>query len=151
MIETHTTFPMLVLFRSKDPRQHWVTALGLVADAALHIHIVRGAERGAQYWMLRRTIKLFEVITRDADLSAYRQAMDQIDNSELFLELYRQMEQAGFDLVPYPEARARAAELRRMYGPQLEFLIDYLLAPRGFWGHAIGHRLGAQDPSADPQ
>lgn len=142
VIETHTTFPMLVLFRSKDAGQHWVTALGLVADAALHIQIVRGAERGPQYWMLRRTIKLFELLTAGVDLSEYRARLDQTGNSELFAGLYTAMEEAGFDLVPLDEARVRAAEIRRMYGPHLEYLIDYLLAPRGFWGHAIGHRLG---------
>ncbi len=136
---------MLVLFRSKDPGQHWVTALGLVADAALHLQIVNGAERGPQYWMLRRTIKLFDLVTAGADLEAYRERLDQTDNSELFRELYATMVANGFEVVPFEEARAKAGEIRRMYGPQLEYLIDLLLAPRGFWGHVIGHTLGGED------
>lgn len=145
VIETHTAFPMLVLFRSKDPGQHWATALGLVADAALHLQIVNGCERGPQYWMLRRTIRLFDLVTAGADLGPYRERMDQTDNRHLFQELYATMLANGFDLIPFEEARAKAGEIRRMYGPQLEYLIDFLLAPRGFWGHAIGHTLEADD------
>ncbi len=32
--ESHTTFPMLALFRSPDPRRSWVTASGTVLDSA---------------------------------------------------------------------------------------------------------------------
>lgn len=151
VLETHTAFPMLVLFRSKSPGQHWVTALGLVADAALHLHMVRGLERGPQYWMLRRAIMLFDVVTEGADISPYRAVLEsnQQEGSDLFLDLHASMSAHGFDVIPIEEARDRARELRTRFAPQLEYLIDFLLAPRGFWGHAIGHRLGDQDSVAD--
>ncbi len=47
----------------------------------------------------------------------------------------------GFPLVPYEEAFARSRELRNHYVAELEYLIDALYAPRGFWGHVVGHRL----------
>lgn len=46
----------------------------------------------------------------------------------------------GFELLPYDEARQASADLRRRYDAKVEWLIDELVAPRGFWGHAIGHR-----------
>ncbi|MDH4147583.1 MAG: potassium channel family protein [Acidimicrobiia bacterium] len=46
VLETHTSFPMLVLFRSKHPGQNWVTALGLIADAALQCQVIVGARTG---------------------------------------------------------------------------------------------------------
>lgn len=146
VIETHTTFPMLRFFRSKDPKQNWVTALGLVTDAALHLLMVRGAERGSHYWMLRRSIKLFQTVVDGVDLSEYERQYQQASaEGSLFRQLYDRMEEHGFDLVEFDEARRQGAEIRSMYAPGLEYLIDHLRAPRGFWGHAIGH--AAVDPA----
>jgi hypothetical protein len=36
VLETHASVPLLVLFRSHDPGQNWVTGLGLLCDAAVH-------------------------------------------------------------------------------------------------------------------
>lgn len=52
--------------------------------------------------------------------------------------LYDAMAERGFDLVEREDARAQTRELRSLYGAELEFLIDLLEAPRGFWGHSIG-------------
>ncbi len=142
VIETHTTFPMLRLFRSHHQGQHWVTALGLVSDAALHCQIIRGAQNRAPYFMLRRSIRLFQELTADADLTPYRAQFDALykkDDDSLFVNLYRDLEQHGFDLIPYEEARQSSRSLRRQFDARLEYLIDQLLAPRGFWGHTIGH------------
>jgi hypothetical protein len=149
VIETHSTFPMLVLFRSKDPGQHWVTALGVVTDAALLCQMMRGAEDREPYWMVRRSIRLFEQLTRHADLSAYRERMDEsYQDAELFRELYDDLADRGFEMLPYEEARQMTVELRRKYDAALEHLIDALEAPRGFWGHAIGHRAGQRESEA---
>ncbi|MEL6984870.1 MAG: potassium channel family protein, partial [Actinomycetota bacterium] len=67
VLETHTTFPMLQLFRSKHPGQNWVTALGVLCDAALQCQVIVGAKDRAPYWMLRRSIILFSELTVDAD------------------------------------------------------------------------------------
>ncbi|MCP4228091.1 MAG: two pore domain potassium channel family protein, partial [Actinomycetia bacterium] len=44
VIETHTTFPMLRLFRSKHSGQNWITALGVLCDAALQCQMIVGAK-----------------------------------------------------------------------------------------------------------
>ena len=142
IIETHSTFPMLVLFRSKDPGQHWVTALGVVTDAALICQMIVGAQDREPYWTVRRAIRLFEQITHDADLTPYREQLDEgYDNPEAFRGLYDQLAANGFAMLPCEEARRVTAELRRKYDARMEYLIDALEAPRGFWGHAIGHRV----------
>jgi hypothetical protein len=148
VIETHTTFPMLAFFRSKDPGQNWVTAVGLVTDAALHIQMVRGAEGGQAYWTIRRAIQLFQTVIGNNDLAAYLEPpSDPETGARLFRELYEHMAEHGFDLVDFETARERGAELRSMYGPAMEFLIDELVAPRGFWAHAVGHRVEHDDHS----
>ncbi len=157
VIETHTTFPMLRLFRSKYPGQNWVTALGLITDAALHCQIIVGASHRAPYWMLRRSIILFDELTKNADLSHYEREFEQSALVDLdgnqgeqgFLDLYQRLEDHGFQLRPFDEAWAETQELRRLYGPKMEYLIDELLAPRGFWGHRIGVRSVIGDRSRD--
>lgn len=145
VIETHTTFAMLRMFRSKHPGQHWITAAGLLADTALQCQIIVGLENRAPYWTLRRIIMLFNELTDGVDLSEYRARLDanyaldsDVENSELFLSLHRQLTDHGFDVLPLKQARAETLELRRLYDAQMEYLIDAMLAPRGFWGHKIG-------------
>lgn len=143
VLETHSTFPMLVLFRSEQTSQNWITALGLVTDTALHLELTEGCEGRPPYWMIRRSIRLFQMLTEGVDLSAYREAIDSAtdENDTVFRTLYSQLSNAGFPMLPYDEAFERSRLLRRKYDAELEYLIDYLEAPRGFWGHEIGHRL----------
>lgn len=147
VIETHMTFPMLRLFRSKHPGQHWVTAIGLLCDAALQCQIIVGAKDRSPYWLIRRSVALFNHLTDGVDISEYREALDaryvgdgDDAGSELFREMYDQLADHGFELLDYEQARADTLAIRRLYDAKLEYLIDATLAPRGFWGHAIGHR-----------
>ncbi len=145
VIETHTTFAMLRMFRSKHPGQHWITAAGLIADTALECQIIVGLENRSPYWTLRRIIMLFNELTVGVDLSEYRARLDanyaidgEVEDNELFQALHRQLTEHGFDVHPLRQAREETLELRRLYDAQLEYLIDSMLAPRGFWGHKIG-------------
>ena len=149
VMETHTTFPMLMLFRSQHPGQHWITALGVVTDAALHMEMCEGSEGRAPYWMMRRSIRLLQHLTSHADLSSYRAELDEayVDPTQ-FRELYDDLAAHGFPVKPFDEALAASRELRRHYDAPLEFMIDTLEAPRGFWGHAIGHRAHGLDELA---
>lgn len=151
VVETHGTFPMLALFRSKAPGQHWVTALGLVSDAALHSMIVQGSAGRAPYWMLRRSINLFQALTRDVDLSAYEASFTNPDRDALFRAVHMEMAEHGFDVLPFDVAADLALDLRRRYAPALEYLIDALLAPRGFWGHEIGHKINHHEHATGEQ
>ena len=158
VIETHTTFPMLQLFRSKAPGQHWITALGLLCDTALQCQAIEGARDRAPYWLLRRSILLFNHLIDDADLSPYRARLDASyadglaveDDQSAFHQVYLRLEEQGFDLVDYEEARREITTLRRLYDAQLEYLIDEVIAPRGFWGHTIGHRVASMEGRAEP-
>lgn len=142
ILETHTTLPLLRFFRSHDPRQHWVTALGLLADAGLHAQMILGAYDGRAYWFLRRVAAVFDALTQDVPeerLAPYRDMFaapvdaDDGERAALFRDLYDQLTAHGFDLVPYDVAREHAVAVRANYAPQMEFLIDQLLTPRGFW------------------
>ena len=140
VLETHTTFPMLTLFRSQHDGQSWITALGLVTDAALHVELTDGGQGRSAYWALRRSVRLLHHLTEGADLSEYRRRLDErsAEGGDMH-RLYDALSAHGFPMLPYDEAMAHALELRATYDAQLEYLIDRLQAPRGFWGHQIGH------------
>ncbi len=142
VLETHSTLPLLQLFRSHDRRQNWVTALGLLSDAAIHAQIIVGCTgRTESYWFLRRAITLFEELTHGVDLSDYEHLVADLDSSAdtpLFRQLYDDLERHGFELLPYEEARRRSGAFRNRFAPQLEYLIDALLCPRGFWSPDVG-------------
>ncbi|MEM7093053.1 MAG: potassium channel family protein [Actinomycetota bacterium] len=145
VMETHTTFRMLVLFRSQHPGQNWLTALGVVMDAALHIELMEGHQGGPAYWMLRRGTRLLQLVTEDLDLSEKRaeveREIDADSEERFFVPLYETLAEHGFPMLPYAVAAEHSRGLREKYAVELEFMIDALDAPRGFWGHAIGHQL----------
>lgn len=143
ILETHSSYPMLVLFRSKHVGQSWITALGLVSDAALHCQMIEGAQDRSPYWMLRRSITLFDELTYTRDLDRYRPEIDELyEHTHLFSEIYEQLDAHGFDLLPHDEALALVKDLRLRFDAALESMLDELLAPSGFWGHGRGRRLG---------
>jgi hypothetical protein len=134
ILETHSTVPLLALFRSHDRRQNWVTALGLLCDAAIHAQIIMGATDGNAYWFLRRAEAIFREMTHGVDLSAYQPTVSADEGaSPLFQNLYAELTAHGFQLRPFDEAAAYAREARRTFAPAMEYLIDDLLCPRGFW------------------
>lgn len=135
ILETHSSMPLLAYFRSHDRNQNWVTALGLLCDAALHAQIIMGATDGNAYWFLRRAEMIFHDLTHSRDLSKYEFNLE--DNSEvaeaMFKDLYQRLSDHGFKLRPYDQAVAYAGEQRQYFGPAMEYLIDELVCPRGFW------------------
>ena len=133
ILETHSTVPLLVLFRSHDRQQNWVTALGLLCDAAVHAQIINGATDGNGYWFLRRAEAIFAEVTQGHDISRYHQLMEENRNPKMFRALYDDLTNHGCELRPFDEAAVYSRQDRATFAPALEFLIDDLLCPRGFW------------------
>ncbi len=133
ILETHSTVPLLAMFRSHDQRQNWVTALGLLCDAALHAQIIMGSTDGHSYWFLRRAEAIFREMTQGVDLGAYQDDDGDAAPPQLFHDLYAELSAHGFQLRPFDEAAAYARTLRQTFAPAMEYLIDDLLCPRGFW------------------
>ena len=135
VLESHTSFPMLTLWRSQHEGQSWVTAIGVVTDAALVVAVgCQGAQKGAAMRCYRRGAKTIQVLANRFDLP--------LDQSKLmsryeFEWAYTNMTNSGLAIREreelWPDFRAQ----RSSYQLHLEALIDYLVAPRGFWGHTI--------------
>lgn len=135
ILESHTSYPMLMLFRSQHPGQSWVTALGVVTDAANLVLASVDSDRK------RNALLLYRRATRTLTLLAQAFRLSPDESVELREDYYRiayaRMEAAGFPMRPFDDAWVDLVELRGAYGPWLEALIVHLVAPRGFWGHAI--------------
>ena len=57
-------------------------------------------------------------------------------NRELFEIAYGRLQHMDLPLRDVDDAWDRLQRLRTVYGVQLQSLIDYLVAPAGFWGHS---------------
>ena len=124
-------------FRSA-PRQSWITALGVVTDAAtLTCACVDGADQRQPYFLYRRgqrAVRGDRLQPRRAHRPAHKSWLTR-ENME---RAWGMLVQLGLPLRDPDAAWARLQELRKTYGSRLEDLIDYLVAPHGFWGHSAG-------------
>jgi len=134
ILESHVSYPMLALFRSQHRGQSWITALGVVLDAAaLTCAVVPGADLREPYFMYRRGRRaLHEIAIRLPQSSHPDAPMERWQ----FDYAYQRVEAAGLPVRDPDEAWNRLMEYRSTYGSTLQALIDYLLAPAGFWGHS---------------
>ena len=143
VLESHVSYPMLALFRSQHAGQSWVTALGVVTDAAtLTCACVVGAEQREPYFLHRRGRRAVLEIAERLHVPA-SPALDWLTPANFDLA-WEVLEGTGLTLREKDEAWARLSELRAPYGTRLEELIDFLLAPRGFWGHSAEDTVAAE-------
>ena len=135
VLESHVSYPMLALFRSQQPGQSWVTALGVVTDAAtLTCACVVGAEQREPYFCHRRGRR---AVIEIADRLHVRDPAPADWLTEANFELaWATLVTLGLPLRDKDDAWTRLHELRAAYGSRLEQLIGFLMAPHGFWGHS---------------
>jgi hypothetical protein len=139
--DSHTTYPMLALFRSRQPGQHWLTALGVVTDAAaISVAAVEGAGAGPAARLYRRATRLlrgFEALPAMPRRTAG--AGDPLGGDEArFRAGYRRLGELGLPLRPYPEAWEDLRRLRAAYLPELVAATELLLVPLEFRHHQVG-------------
>jgi len=134
ILESHVSYPMLALFRSQHEGQSWITALGVVLDAAaLTCAVVPGADLREPYFMYRRGRRAVnEIVRRLPQTTEAAAPMERFQ----FDIAYQRVQATGLPVRDPDEAWARLLEYRSTYGTSLQALIDYLLAPSGFWGHS---------------
>ncbi|HEU0168832.1 MAG TPA: hypothetical protein VFS62_13725, partial [Chloroflexota bacterium] len=109
--------------------------LGVVMDAAtLTCAVIPDAGRREPYFMYRRGRRALTEIRRR--LHAPPGAESELSR-DLFAIAYQRLKEANLPVDPdFDAAVARLQATRPLYGHELQGLIDYLLAPAGFWGHS---------------
>jgi hypothetical protein len=135
VLESHVSYPMLALFRSQHRGQSWITALGVVTDAAtLTCACIKGAEQREPYFAHRRGRRaVIEIAERLHVPPAAPDNWLTVANFDIAWETLLGL---GLPLNEKPEAWEQIQRLRNSYGNRLQELMDFLLAPRGFWGHS---------------
>jgi hypothetical protein len=135
VLESHVSYPMLALFRSQHPGQSWVTALGVITDAAtLACACIAGSEEREPYLLYRRGRRAIGEIAERLHIGA--SAHEDWLTPANFDIAWSILTGLGIPLREKEAAWQMLRELRAPYGSTLEQLIDFLLAPRGFWGHS---------------
>ena len=138
VFDSHTAYPMLAFFRSRQPGQHWLTALGLVTDAAaICLATIRGARSGPALRLHRRATALLRTVRALPAVARSAAADDSRPEAEAaFQAIYRHLEGQGVPLYPYDQAWADLRRLRAEYLPSLRAMIAVLLVRPEFRNHA---------------
>lgn len=135
VLESHVSYPMLALFRSQHQGQSWITALGVVTDAAtLTCACIQGAEQREPYFAYRRGRRaVIEISDRLHVPTTTPEDWMTVANFDLAWDILLGL---GLPLKDKPQAWEELQLLRNTYGNRLQELMDFLVAPRGFWGHS---------------
>ena len=132
LFESHSSFPMLMLFRSKYPGQSWVTGLGVVTDTALSaIAAFPDGNNDAAMRLYRQSVRAYVRLAERVELEPA--PFDPLP-AHLYSVGYTAMQEMGLTLVPFDVGLRRVNELRRTFHPFMDAFIEFLHAPRGFWG-----------------
>jgi hypothetical protein len=135
VLESHTAYPVLSFFRSRHPGQSWATALAALIDAAaLACAVVPGAEEREPLYMYRRGRRAVHEISSGLGVPAGLGA-GILERDRLRLA-YSRLVAATLPARDFEDAWRRLQALNREHAPPLEALLDFLAAPRTFWGHS---------------
>lgn len=155
ILESHLSYPLLAFFRSQHDNQSWLASLCAVLDAAA---VVSAGVEGIDPFQARLTFAIGRHTLVDvsqvfrlkpaADGAGRSGAADAIERSgpdgaqgsggarvmdrsgpERLGELHRWLVAQGVPVDTRPEAVQRFEEHRRLYGPYVEALSEYLLMP----------------------
>ena len=138
--DSHTSFPMLMWFRSKHRGHSWITGLGVVTDAAIAFAAtVPGAETGSAMRLQRQAVRLVSGLGRRVDLEPNHEAARL--TARWWSVGYSVMQTTGLPMRSFEESFARLTAMREEFHPYMEAFIDELLAPRGFWGVTAADHL----------
>jgi hypothetical protein len=140
VLETHMSYPLLVLFRSPHEETSWITSLGSVLDAAtLIITSVEDEPDGRARLLYGTGVHAVE------DLFYYLRLPERetVIQRDEFEDVLHDMKDDGFSIRPVDDAFARFTEKRAKYASRLNAIAVLLAAPPGLW---IGDRsfLGAR-------
>lgn len=134
VFDSHTAYPMLALFRSRQPGQNWLTGLGVVLDAAtITLAAVDSPRVGPAARLWRRASRMLQGLL---GMAAARLRADPPDGPPAdeaeFREAYQTLARLGAPLHPYEQAWGDFSRLRAAYLPGLVTATTLLQVPLEF-------------------
>ena len=131
--DSHTSFPMLMWFRSKHRGHSWITGLGVVTDAAIAFAAtVPGAEQGSAMRLQRQAVRLVTGLGERVGIPPAERIPSL--TARWWSVGYSVMQTTPLEMRSFDDSFARLTKMRSEFHPMMEAFIDELLAPRGFWG-----------------
>jgi cbb3-type cytochrome oxidase subunit 3 len=136
VLESHTSYPMLALFRSQHAGQSWITALGVVTDAAvLACAAIVGEDVREPYFLYRRGRRAIGDIAAALNITEIPADTSSLTRDNVMLA-WNGLHELGLEIRGPDETWERLREMKQTFGLHLQQIIDYTLAPHGFWGHS---------------
>ncbi|GAA4502885.1 hypothetical protein GCM10023172_26850 [Hymenobacter ginsengisoli] len=138
--ESHTSLPVLAFFRSPQAGRSWVTAAGLVLDAANLLFSALDVPRSKQVELtftagclaVSRVHRFFDdkAETKPAELRTPEEVDAANPGRAAFAKTWQELREAGLPMRADEEAAwHHYHERRARYAPAIEFLSQLLLAP----------------------
>jgi hypothetical protein len=152
VFDSHTAYPMLAMFRSRQPGQHWLTGLAVVLEAtAVALATIEGARSWPAARLWRRATRLLQGFRglpaarlRAADLA------ERPGDEAGFRDTYRRLERLGLPLHPFGQAWDELRRLRAVYRPELLAATEQLLVPLEFRHHQSARLDAGPDQPVPP-
>jgi len=137
VFDSHTTYPMLAVFRSRQPGQNWLTALGVVLDAAtIVLAAVDGPRTGPAARLWRRSSRMLQDLRGMPAVELQAAELDGPPADEAsFRDAYQRLARLGIPLRPYEQASGDFGRLRAAYLAGLVAATRLLLVPLEFRHH----------------
>ena len=144
VFDTHTAYPMLLLFRSRQVGRSWLAGLTIVVEAAAYTMAVldREPRREAELLYRRAVVLLATLVANPDPADRALDRMGPVDRSMVlpteasFRVSYERLVAAGLPCRPFDDAWSGVQALRELYVPHLEVLARVFLVPPVFRTHA---------------
>jgi hypothetical protein len=144
--DTHTAYPMLAMFRSRQPGQHWLTGLAVVMDAAaLALAMFDNNPAGPAARLWRRSTKLVRNFRRLPAVGLGAVGVGPGADEARFRAVYERLGRLGHPTRPYDQAWDSYRRLREAFYPELAAATRLLLVPMEF-----RHQTSRLDLSGPP-
>lgn len=133
VFESHSSFPMLVLWRSKHREHAWIKALAVVGESA-NTYLAAAPQNEAHHSAMRLHREACALVRYLAHRMRIEPlAVTPVATSE-WTAVYIALEAHDIPLRPFEESHHLFEELQAALRPYLDALEQELLAPPAFWG-----------------
>jgi Ion channel len=137
--DSHTAYPMLLWFRSRQPGRSWTVGLGIVLEAASYVmSTVDMAGHHEAQMLYRRAVMLIDAIRTTGHVHGMAATFgwDEHTLRQQFERVHAAIVELGLPTRPLDEAYEREQLLRDDYVAGLLGINDALVAPFEFRTHA---------------
>jgi len=129
---SHSSYPMLALFRSQHPNQSWIAALAVLTDMAVIVAVVVDVPRRRDALRLyRRTVRVIDVVTSRVPAIDEEHREDPL-TEDTFRVVYNLLVSRGVPMRPFDDAWADVRMMRATYLSRMNALADALVVKTEF-------------------